>query len=249
MSSARRRCVIQGCSSWEFDSVVHMCRNCCAQYSQVADAIRKYQKASVLKPGLVVTKPIPSPFYLGLQEGDKVDILDILPDNTSIIVRTLDETIGYYNIDCVATEDEIVQKFQIEEERRKEEEEKMQKEAQRQAEELYEEQLKERMRMKAQEEKERRAAEAEMRRLEQDRLMEQLEQMRLVEQKRQQEAEARRLALKAEQERIAQKEHERRVREAHEMKRVWDLQKQQYEKEKRLANQPQWKRDLLEKRR
>ena len=37
--------------------------------------------------GLIVTKEIASPYYLGLKEGDHVDILDILPDNTSVIVR------------------------------------------------------------------------------------------------------------------------------------------------------------------
>ncbi|EGD74684.1 hypothetical protein PTSG_06047 [Salpingoeca rosetta] len=260
MSTARKRCMIQGgCTSWEFDPEVHMCRNCSIQYKQVADAVRKYVKAPVLRGGLVVTKPIQSPFYLGLQEGDKIDILDILPDNTSIIVRTPDDIVGYFNLDCVATEEEIVQNFQQEEEKRQEEEERRAKEAQRQAEEQYEQQLRERMKLKAIEDKERRLREAEQRRIEHEQRMAQVQtciwvvcgrgeggsvdvcvrvSVRLC---------ACVCASVSEQERLAREDHEKRVAEAREMKRIWDLQQEQYEREKKLANQPQWKRDLIER--
>jgi hypothetical protein len=42
-----------------------------------------------------------------MQEGDKVDILDILEDNSSVIIRAADERVGYYNLDFLATADEV----------------------------------------------------------------------------------------------------------------------------------------------
>lgn len=56
---------------------------------------------------LFVTKTIASPYYLEMQEGDKVDIIDILEDNSSVIIRTADERVGYYNLDFLATADEV----------------------------------------------------------------------------------------------------------------------------------------------
>jgi hypothetical protein len=57
---------------------------------------------------MIVIQAIASPHYLGLQDGDRCDVLDILQDNTSIIVRAADGRVGYYNIDFIATEDEVL---------------------------------------------------------------------------------------------------------------------------------------------
>eukprot|EP00730_Choanoeca_flexa_P016526 TRINITY_DN7830_c0_g1_i2.p1 TRINITY_DN7830_c0_g1~~TRINITY_DN7830_c0_g1_i2.p1 ORF type:complete len:165 (+),score=24.04 TRINITY_DN7830_c0_g1_i2:112-606(+) len=107
MSAARMRCMIQGCNAWEFDPQIHMCRNCIQSMAQVAAAARKYLKHPVLKPDMYVTQAIASPHYLGLQEGELCDVLDILEDNQSIIVKAKDGRIGYFNIDFIATEEEV----------------------------------------------------------------------------------------------------------------------------------------------
>lgn len=44
-----RRCLVQGCTAWEFDPEVRMCRNCIRDYPQIAAAVKKYAKSPVLK--------------------------------------------------------------------------------------------------------------------------------------------------------------------------------------------------------
>lgn len=134
-----------------------------------------------------------------MQEGDKVDILDILEDNSSVIIRTQDDRVGYYNLDYLASADEVFARptympwpklsgvtndpsfrslshrqlttsFAQEEQQRRAEQEAREREEQRRREQEYEEQLREQMKRKAQEDRERRALEAEMRKREQEEL-------------------------------------------------------------------------------
>jgi hypothetical protein len=47
---------------------------------------------------LIVTQQVSSPHYISLQSGEKVDILDVMSDNQSVIVRRADGGIGYVAI-------------------------------------------------------------------------------------------------------------------------------------------------------
>ncbi len=104
---ARRRCIVQGCSAWEADQKGQVCVAHTKEYPQIAAAVIKYASSPILKPDLIVYKSIASPYYLGLKEGEKVDVLDILSDDVSVIVKTKDGAIGYYNIEFLATEEEV----------------------------------------------------------------------------------------------------------------------------------------------
>lgn len=57
--------------------------------------------------GLFVAAPINSPHFMTLKEGDPVEILDVLSDNESVIIRTQDGSIGYFRLDYLATESEV----------------------------------------------------------------------------------------------------------------------------------------------
>ncbi|EDQ88947.1 uncharacterized protein MONBRDRAFT_25684 [Monosiga brevicollis MX1] len=271
--AGRMRCMIQGCDAWEFDpevsapfsvpalqcaTSVHMCRKCTGDFAQVAAAARKYKDAPVLKPNMFVTQAISSPHYLGLQEGEMCDVLDILEDGSSIIVRAHGSgLVGYFNLDFVATEEEIAARFMEEEEKKRVEGAEREKAEQRRREEEYEEMLRQRMKQKAQEDKERRAYEEQQRRIEAERMQQEFEAMQLAQaerQKRMAAEEARRkavcavasLCLLAEEQRLAA-EKAVREEEARRMKAEWDRQQDEYQRQKKMAQLPAWKRDLLER--
>lgn len=62
---------------------------------------------TVVPDGLFVAAPINSPHFMTLKEGDPVEILDVLSDNESVIIRTQDGSIGYFRLDYLATESEV----------------------------------------------------------------------------------------------------------------------------------------------
>lgn len=88
---APKKC--QGCSGWEFLS--GLCRQHATAKPELAAAIEHYKEKAPLQAGLVVTQNVASPHYIAISEGDKVDILDVLSDNQSVIVRRADGGIGW----------------------------------------------------------------------------------------------------------------------------------------------------------
>lgn len=62
---------------------------------------------------MIVTQSINNPHYLELNEGDECDILDILEDDVSVIVRTRDGRVGYFNLDFLSTPTEVVHHLMI----------------------------------------------------------------------------------------------------------------------------------------
>lgn len=90
---ARKRCVMYGCSGWEFKS--GLCRAHATSKPELAVAIEQYREKPVLQENLVVTQAVPSEHYIALEAGDRVSVLDVLSDNQSIIVRRADGGIGY----------------------------------------------------------------------------------------------------------------------------------------------------------
>eukprot|EP00730_Choanoeca_flexa_P016525 TRINITY_DN7830_c0_g1_i1.p1 TRINITY_DN7830_c0_g1~~TRINITY_DN7830_c0_g1_i1.p1 ORF type:complete len:251 (+),score=65.24 TRINITY_DN7830_c0_g1_i1:112-864(+) len=245
MSAARMRCMIQGCNAWEFDPQIHMCRNCIQSMAQVAAAARKYLKHPVLKPDMYVTQAIASPHYLGLQEGELCDVLDILEDNQSIIVKAKDGRIGYFNIDFIATEEEITTRFLTEEETAKIEAERRAKEEQKRAEEEYEERLRQRMKQRAAEDRERRAREEAQRKIEAEKLQREFEAMQIAEAERQRQYAEMMRRQQEEAARQAAAEQKAREEEARRMKAEWDAQQDAYAEQKRRQALPKWKRDML----
>lgn len=245
----RRRCIVQGCSAWEGDVKSQVCAQHTREYPQIAAAVVKYSSAPVLKGDLVVHKTIASPHYLGLKEGEKVDVLDILSDDVSVIVRTKDHAIGYYNLEFLATEEELMVKWQTDAESDKLRAEQEAMEAKRAAEAAYEDQLRKNMFKKAEEDKERRKVEAIERQRQAEEQMRQLEERKKLEAlSASQRAEAERQA-RAHAEALKRAEEERRTEEARKAKQEWDAQEEKFKLEKQFANMPQWKKDLLLKNR
>jgi hypothetical protein len=92
-SVGRKKCVMQECAGWEFQS--GLCRQHVASKPELAAAIEVYKDRAPLQSDLVVTQAVASPHYVSLAAGDKVDILDVLSDNQSVIIRRADGGIGY----------------------------------------------------------------------------------------------------------------------------------------------------------
>eukprot|EP00052_Salpingoeca_macrocollata_P034663 m.12234 g.12234 ORF g.12234 m.12234 type:complete len:203 (-) comp6785_c0_seq1:26-634(-) len=110
MALNRKRCVMQKCTGWEFQ--VGMCRNCCTKHKELAAAIPKYQHEEPLFSGLIVTQEVDSPSYLELKPGDRVDIMDVLADNNSVIVRAQNGDFGYWAMSFLTSDDEVLQEEQ-----------------------------------------------------------------------------------------------------------------------------------------
>ena len=83
---------MQGCQGWEFQA--GLCRQHASSKPELAAAIEYYKDRPPLHAGLLVTQAVASPHYINIAEGDKVDILDILSDNQSVIIRRADGGIG-----------------------------------------------------------------------------------------------------------------------------------------------------------
>ena len=92
MAVARKKCVMYGCSGWEFAS--GLCRNHAHAKPELTAAIEQYKEKAPLQDNLVVTQVVPSEHYIALEAGDHVAVLDILSDNQSVIVRRADGGIG-----------------------------------------------------------------------------------------------------------------------------------------------------------
>ncbi len=90
--TSRKKCVMQDCAGWEFQ--VGLCRQHTASKPELAAAIEHYREKEPLQEGLIVMQTVPSPHYIAIKEGDKVDVLDVLSDNQSVIVRRADGGIG-----------------------------------------------------------------------------------------------------------------------------------------------------------
>lgn len=103
----QKKCSIQGCGKWEFERNAQLCRPCMTKFPQVSAAVAKHRDTEPIKTALIVRQAIASEHYLGVQPGDRVDVLDILSDNISVIIRSADGTIGFFNLDFLATDEEV----------------------------------------------------------------------------------------------------------------------------------------------
>ena len=90
--TAKKKCNICDCTGWEFKN--GLCSKHAASKPELTAAIEVYQGREPMQSGLIVTQQVSSPHYIALQSGEKVDILDIMSDNQSVIVRRADGGIG-----------------------------------------------------------------------------------------------------------------------------------------------------------
>jgi len=107
VAAQQKKCSIQGCGKWEFEKHAQLCRPCMGKFPQVAAAVAKHRDTAPIKGNLCVRQAIASEHYLGVAAGDRVDVLDILGDDVSVICRTADGTIGFFNLDFLATDEEV----------------------------------------------------------------------------------------------------------------------------------------------
>eukprot|EP00048_Salpingoeca_helianthica_P015899 m.229263 g.229263 ORF g.229263 m.229263 type:complete len:253 (-) comp17711_c0_seq1:69-827(-) len=239
---SRKRCLMYGCSGWEFAS--GLCRIHANAKPELCAAIEAYKEKPPLQEGLIVTQVVPSEHYIALEEGDKVAVLDVLSDNQSVIVRRADGGIGYFNINFLTTEEEILAQYQKEQSQASIIQQRQAEEAARQAELEYEQKMRHNMLAVAEADKQRRAMEVEQRKRDAEaRLQAEIA-------RQQAEAEARRVAeeklraARAEQARKQAELEAQRLAEAHKNRQQWDEQEQRRQDAK-LQSLPQWQQNLI----
>lgn len=215
------------------------------QYPQLAEAITKFRNAVPIKPDLVVRQSIASDHYIGSSPGDRIDVMDILSDGVSIVCRSKAGVVGFFNLDFVASDEEIVQGFEQEEEAAARRQEEEQRAAARQAELDYEENLRNNMFNKIANDKVQRKADAERRKAEQAARLQQLEEQRLHDAEI---AAYKAAELQARNDSAARAQAERAARlraEAQHEKAQWDKEEHEYREEKALSGLPEWKKELI----
>jgi len=246
-----KRCIFAGCSGWQAVGSL-LCRKCAANPAAVRAAeIHSNLDTFLAMPAqyrLMCYTVTGDPAHVALAEGEAVDILELDPSGMCLC-RTEGGKVGLYPRAHLLTEDEIYERFIAEEDARLQAELDEQKRAKDAAEEQYEQQLRQRMKQKAEDDKRQRALDAERRAAEAARLQEELEFRRKWE--------AEQAAAATEAERQAKAEVARRQREAaakreaeaREQKKKWDEQEEAMRIAREEASMPAWKRDLVAKRR
>eukprot|EP00039_Didymoeca_costata_P007181 m.97107 g.97107 ORF g.97107 m.97107 type:complete len:252 (-) comp13579_c0_seq1:208-963(-) len=224
----QKRCFV-GCGRWEFAN--GMCKECkglpgAAKMQRVGANLAAYKNQAPLAV-LVATGSSTVATHVKLQEGHYVDVLEDVDATGEILVRTHNQNVekrivGYFPRDKLLTEDEIYAQFMAEEDERLQKEIDKQKREKAAEEAAYEEELRQKMKLKAEQDRKQRAIDAENRRLEAERLQRELaereareaEQRRILEEQRRKDMEERAKKLAA--------EEKARIEEARRNKQEWE---------------------------
>lgn len=178
----RQRCMKRGCDRWEFKK--GLCAPCSKEGGllvQLADQDWEvYRNKAPIAVKLVVVTIKDEPYFLELGEGDYVNVLEWQPKGLAdvAIVRTVDEVIGYYSIASLKTEEQIYDEFTINEDYDLLLELEGQEEAEREREAQFEQNLKSRMKLKAEEDRKNREGENKRRREEAERMLREYEEQK-----------------------------------------------------------------------
>ncbi len=265
--SSLTRCLSPGCGSWAFER--GLCRTHAKSHANdpVAQAQAQlyvqYKDAVAMKTGTICVSPSANASHLKLSDGEAVDILDLCSDNATVIVRTAAGLLGYYDVSCLMSEEEVYAAWERDNAAAIRAHEEERKEAERKAEAEYEIQLKLQMQQRLEEDRRREAeererrkreAEAKMRALEEAREREQAELQRKATQRKQEadrrareraalseklRAEARSTREASDRERTAMLERKRAEHQA------WEAEQARKKDEEFLASLPKWKRELI----
>eukprot|EP00040_Diaphanoeca_grandis_P007409 m.40822 g.40822 ORF g.40822 m.40822 type:complete len:256 (+) comp18625_c0_seq1:3-770(+) len=249
------RCCIHRCNRWASGST--LCKECAAIPAAVQVSQLAAKKSQLLQMptlyDLIATKPSTNMYHLPVDEGDDVQVLQILEDK-SLLCRVRksqnsESIFGYLPREVLATKDEIYEMFIVEEdEKLLDEIDERQKSAERAAED-YERGLRNNIKQKAEDDRKRRAVDAEQRKIKAAQMQKELEETRAREAK---EAAERENNLKQWEAKIAAQqkaEADKRIAEAQSDKAKWDAQKKAADDKVFLASLPQWKRDQVLKNR
>lgn len=243
---ARKKCCMQKCKGWEFQG--GLCTAHAKQYPAYAEQLALMKDVPVQQANLIVTQSVESPFYLDLVEGDLVDLLDILSDSVTVIVKNQQNNyIGFWHIDLLSTEEDIVANHQNTAVEKQKQAELNAIAAAKAKEQKFEEDMRANMFRKAEADKQRRADDAIQRKLEAERLLKELEEQK-VRQEMEALAQAEALRLKKAIAEAQKKEQDRaRVEQARIEKQAADELERNRIEQKKMENMPQWKRDLLKR--
>mmetsp|Transcript_2095 Transcript_2095/g.5179 ORF Transcript_2095/g.5179 Transcript_2095/m.5179 type:complete len:285 (+) Transcript_2095:191-1045(+) len=263
----KQRCLMRGCNKWEFKK--GLCGECSRKDSTgeiTALLNRDWAAVKNLPPlavNMVVVKVVDAPHMLELAEGDYVNVLEHVADRGLVVVRTATEEVGYYAADSLKTEEQIYHEFTVDEDVQLILELEGREEQERKREAEFEAGLRQRMMLKAEEERKARAEAERQAREKAERMLEELEAKKAWEEQeaRQAAAAKRQMAAKdAEQRRWRDQQLRKQAsaaREADERAREAKLNQKAAEHEAYLASEearkdkeyldslPAWKRAVV----